>query len=138
MRCDPSTNERKNRTQTLTQSIHNSPLLENLVFRYPLLKIGDVEILHAGATRLKNLKFMDVYIYTEGEENSVTYYPNESIESFSFRNTRESLQLVHDGGAIVSSIQAVRNWIAYIGIRYPHLQNLDLILDLPWNGGKFS
>lgn len=59
----PNTTQRQERTQTLIQAIHNAPLLERLVFRYPILKIADMETLHAGATRLKNVEFLDPDIY---------------------------------------------------------------------------
>lgn len=81
---------------------------------------------------------MEVYIYTEGEENhTATYERNESLETFSFRNTTKPLELIHHGRTVSNNqaiCNAVRNWILYIGMMYSQLQTSDFILDSTWNG----
>lgn len=139
------TTQRQERTQALIKAIHNAPPLERLVFRYPLLKIPDIENLHAGATRLKHLELEDVSMYTVPDEHyNVTYYPpNESLEAFSIRNTTVALEVIYDGEEReISSheiiLEIVRNWIYYIGTKYTRLQTFTLISNLLWCWGNIT
>lgn len=120
----PNTTQRQERTQALIQTIHNAPLLERLVFRYPILKIADMETLHAGATRLKNVEFLDPDIYAGNAENQVSHYHPTAVESFIIQNSAGSLELLHDertDEVNQTLADAIRKWISYIGLKYPQL-----------------
>lgn len=48
-------------TKALIAAIHNAPALEKLTVAVSKVDINDIEDLHARATRLKHLKFYNVY-----------------------------------------------------------------------------
>lgn len=83
-KCDENhtTTQRRDRTQALIQAIHNAPSLEKLVFaNEAVVKIEDIESLHAAATRLKHLELISIYLCSDGNEadNQAHYHPVQNL-----------------------------------------------------------
>lgn len=99
-----------------------------------LLKIADVELLHAATTRLKHLEFIDVDIYADDAvEDQVFYHPTNSLVAFSLQDFRPTYP-ADEGGIVAENVQildnALANWIVYIGRKYPQLVDLGLNMDV--------
>lgn len=116
------------RTQAFIQVIHSAPSLENLLLGCAMIKIADVENLHARSTKLKHLGFMNVDIYTNDVENQIVNHPSDTLKSFSIKYISpiqppgaEEEQQTIDG--------AIKNWISYIGRKYLQLRDLRLYLN---------
>lgn len=121
-------NKRKEITNALVTASHNAPSLERIVLSKAAIKIQGVEMLHAGATKLKHLGFRDIIIYSSGQDEVETLHgpaenlnPTQGLETFSldacmsFRTTSEE-RLARD--------DEIEKWITYIGIKHPYLQKL--------------
>lgn len=77
----------------MIQAIHNAPLLTKLVLVEAAIMIADLEDLHASATKLKNVEFLDVGIYASDavDGDQALYQPAEAVNSFSLTNIRGML-----------------------------------------------
>lgn len=108
----PNINERRQRTQALIKTIHNVPSLEKLILSQAVVKVSDVERIHANATKLKHLGFDHVDIDAACAACGVTgsgviYQPVDSHQVLSLCDIRlaEEVQRLLDN--------AIQNWIIY-------------------------
>lgn len=113
---------RSNATKALFKATKNVPALEALKLTHALAKAVDLEVLHAGATKLKHLRFDQLSIFDDDVEEEVEdqaelYYPPvESFKSFAINHVT----------AYEAIGPEIRAWIVYIGHKYPQLQDLDI------------
>lgn len=127
-----STNLHAERAHALIKALRNAPSLEKPSFSDAALKIADLEELHATTTKLKQLKLMSIHIYTNGVvENQAPYQPAKGLESFLLEDVqparpREEERILERSQPLDG---AARDWILYIGQKYPLLRKLHLALD---------
>lgn len=131
--------ERYAMTVLLTQLIKNIPSLENLTVTNSVVTIVNVEDIHVTATKLKHLKFGDVHLCTEAAINPASYHPSQSLECFSLMDITVIANIIDRMAGAAddrATANAIREWIKYIGNKYPQLQALELTLSEQITGGK--
>lgn len=137
LRGELYTNNYHNITKALFKTLHNAPSLKELTIANAVVEIADMEYLHARAKRLKHLKLNDARLCNESinSEEPFQYSSCTSLESISLNKTaivnliNEKRLQEEKNKASIGNV--IRSWIAYFGIKYPELQNLDLNLNAP-------
>lgn len=105
----------------LIQTLHHAPSLERLVIENAKVTVSDLEDLHARATKLKHLGLDHLDIDVGDVENLAVHHPAKSLVSLSMEYIK-SLREDNDEGRPLDN--AIRNWIIYIGKKYPNLQDI--------------
>lgn len=106
---------------------------QDLTVANAVVELADIEDLHARAKKVKHLKLNDVRLRVEAaNDEDVSLQSFESLQSISLKNINTVHLLSEKRLAKEKDLKIVggviRNWIGYMGIKYPQLQDLNLNL----------